>query len=102
MIEFTNMQVAGSLPQFFDETDKRGAVAQAHSNYAHGGGWQDFQGFTLKGAFKEGAAQLNYPDDPPTREISRAKLRDELVIMFEHAWVAVVQLDGTFRVARMD
>ncbi len=34
--------------------------------------------------------------------ISRTVLREETIIVFQYSWVAVVQPDGKYRVARMD
>ena len=95
------MEVAGYLPQFLDENDPRPAVEQIHTAYGHSGGWSDFAGFKLVSE-ENGFYSLSYPDDPPTRELSRATLRDEKVILFQHSWVAVIQPDGSFRVARID
>ena len=90
----------GILPQFFDEADPRPARDQIHDRYAHGGGWHPFEGFQLKKG--ENGYYLAYPDDPPMREIARAKLRDEWVVLFEYDWVAIIQEDGTYEVASVD
>jgi hypothetical protein len=92
----------GFLPVFLNDSNPKDAVTQLNEAYAHGGGWHDFQGFTL---IKHGLLPhyaLSYPGDPPMRELARAKLRDETVVLFEASWVAVIQPDETFRVARMD
>jgi len=92
----------GILPQFINELDTRDAVSQIDTAYSRGGGWMDFEGFTLKHHADLLPSSITYPDDPPYFEIARAKLRDETILFFPHAWVVVVQLDGTFRVARID
>ena len=92
--------LVGLTPQFLSEDDPDDAVTQLNKHYGHGGGWRDFNGFTLKDS--ETAPQLTYPGDPPTDAVAHWKLRDERIILFDHAWVAVVQKDGSFRVARMD
>ena len=102
MIEFTNMNAAGFLPAFLSENSADDAVTQLNRNYAHGGGWQDFHGFTLHNKDKVGGSTLSYKGDPDMREISRGVLRDETVILYQCEWVAVVQKDGSYRVARMD
>ena len=90
----------GVLPMFFDEADPNPASVQIHHRYAHGGGWHPFSGFELK---KDGRGHyLSYPEDPPMREIAQGKMRDETIILFDHNWVAIVQRDGTFEVARVD
>jgi len=90
----------GILPQFFDEADPRPAREQINENYAHGGGWHPFEGFEL-GQDKKGY-YLDYPEDPPMREIARAKLRDETIVLFQYDWVAIIQKDGTFEIASVD
>ncbi len=106
MIEFTNMEVAGLIPDFLDEADPRSAVEQIHENYNHGGGWRDFKGYELSGGTNAGAigilCSINYPGDPPVYEVSRAKLRDETLILFQHQWLAVIQVDGSYRISRLD
>jgi hypothetical protein len=105
MLWFThNADALGILPTFLSDEDPRPAVEQLNANYAHGGGWHDFKGFTYHDGKEDGdcRARLEYPDDPPMREVGRTLLRDELIIVFEYSWVAVVQRDGSYRVARMD
>lgn len=110
MIMFSNMEVAGLLPSFLDEADERGAVEQIDAHYQHGGGWKDFTGFILGGHIDRGYT-LQYPGDPPEREVSRAVMRGELIVLFESSWVAVIKPDMTFsqdgwlgdyKVARID
>ena len=108
MIQFTDMNVAGFIPAWLNEEDDRSAVQQLAANYTHGGGWRNFQGFTLEkiggGAPmpKEHAVQLAHAGDPPTVERSRGWLRGELVVVFDYGWVAVIQTDNSLAVARMD
>ena len=98
MLEFSDMseRAVGIIPQFLSEYCEDDAVTQLNANYAHGGGWRDFEGFSLVGD------ELHYPGDPPTLKLSEGKLRGERILVFEYGWVAVVQPDNTFRVARMD
>ena len=100
MIEFTHMDAAGAIPWFLEWEDPRSATQQLHEAYAHGGGWRPFPGFTLHNAQRD--AFLTYPEDPDTHEISRARLREELIIVFENSWVAVVQPTGAYEISRMD
>lgn len=102
MIEFTNQKYAGLLPAFFSEYDPRSAKEQLHEAYAHGGGVHPFKGFTLHNPASVGKAYLKYPEDPPMQEISRAKLRDETIILFECDWLAIVQKNGDMIVTRVD
>lgn len=94
-----SFDLVGLTPAFISEFSDDDAVTQLDHNYRHGGGWHDFQGFT----FVDGEEpKLTYPGDPPTQAVAWWQLRDERIILFDHAWVAVVQPDGSFRVARMD
>lgn len=90
----------GLIPAFLSEHDPRPAVEQLHTNYAHGGGWRKFEGFLLVEENEHYA--LSYPGDPLMHEVGRAQLRDETVVVFEYSWVAVIQSDGTYEIARMD
>lgn len=87
----------GWIPTFLDADDPRSAKEQLDSNYQHGGGWHPMRGF----AMGDGHV-IAYPGDPPLHPIAEAKLRDELILIYRHAWVAIVQKDGTHEVARMD
>lgn len=92
----------GLIPSFLNEADPRPAREQLHEAYAHGGGWHPFYGFELQ---KEGAVEtwwLKYPEDPPVRMLAYTTLREETICLFQFAWVAIVQKDGSFEIARMD
>lgn len=87
----------GFIPDFLHEGNPKSAKEQLHNNYGHGGGWRPFPGFKMNEK-----KQLTYPGDPPTIPLAEGKLREETIIIYQHAWVAIVQPDGTFEVARMD
>jgi len=90
----------GLIPSFLSEDDPRPAREQLDTGYVHGGGWNPFKGHEL---VKAGDSYcLTYPGDPPTPLLASTKLRDERILVFLHAWVAIVQADGSFEVARMD
>jgi len=106
-MHWTNIPAAGRLPFIFHDADPERAKEQIISRYAHGGGWHPFEGFTLHDSSRVGVATLAYPDDPDTREVSRATLHEgeeneELLILFEYSWIAVVRPDGTYEITRMD
>lgn len=94
------VDLVGYIPFGLSQNNPADAVSQLHASYTHGGGWHDFNSFTFKD--DETNPQLLYPGDPPTDAVAFWQIRDERIILFDHAWVAVVQLDKTFRVARMD
>jgi hypothetical protein len=87
----------GLLIDMLSACDPRPAREQLHTGYLHGGGWNPFKGFTLSPNNK-----LHYPGDPPTRPMAQAMLGDELIVVYKHAWVAIIQPDRSFEVCRMD
>lgn len=91
------ISMLGYIPGFLSEQDTRSAREQLDSNYSHAGGWNPFPGFTMKPN-----GDLQYPGDPPTRLLAETKLRDETIRFYEHAWVAIVQKDGSYEISRMD
>jgi hypothetical protein len=90
--------VTGYLPMWLDENDPDSAEKQLDKHYQHGGGFKHFDGFKMD----EDTFVLTYPEDPPIKPIARAEFRDEQIIFYPHAWVAIVQKDKSFRIARMD
>jgi hypothetical protein len=87
----------GYLPLFVSDANPRPAREQINEGYAHGGGWQPTRGFEM-----DGRGRLLYPGDPPMRPLAEAWLRDERLVFYEHAWLAIIQKDGTFEAARVD
>ena len=105
-------EVLGLLPEFLSPADERDVRTQLHENYAHGGGWQPFEGFELQRnlATHTGSHEavedpmaftLQYPEDPPVRALAYTTLRDETIILFQWSWVVVIGPWG-WEVARMD
>lgn len=87
----------GLIPSFLNEDDPRPAAQQIDAHYGHGGGWQPFKGHTM---LPDG--RLKYPEDPPLDWIGETKLRDEVIRMYQYAWVVIIQPDGSFEVSRID
>ena len=87
----------GYLPGFLSEKDPDKAREQLNKNYSHGGGW-----FPMKRFTKLPDGRLKYPGDPPLLPLAQTKLRDELIVLYEHEVVAIIQPDGSFEAARMD
>lgn len=77
--------------------DDRPVREQLNEGYAHGGGWQPFDGFTM-----DEGARLCFPGDPPQSPRVWTTYNGERIIFYDHAWVAILQSDGSFEVARMD
>jgi hypothetical protein len=86
----------GALPTMLSEFNTAPAKQQLDHGYAFAGGWQPFKGFVLN---KDNS--LSYPGDPPLRPIASAQLRDELVLLYDGNWVAIIQPDRSFEVTRM-
>jgi hypothetical protein len=104
----------GLIPMFLCEDDPRPAVEQFNERYAHGGGWRDLtvgdRGFHLMGG---NPGMLKYSGDPPMHPLASAYLHrvgesgddawtGERIVVYESGFVAVIQPDGEFRVARLD
>lgn len=93
-------RMLGMLPSFVNENDDKPLKDQVHRAYAHGGGWNEFEGFKLE---KNGRWYAPcYPEDPPMKELARITVRDEILSIFEYSWVAVIKKDGSYNVARID
>ena len=104
MTEWTNPQYAGPyLPMIFNEGDPRTAQEQANHRYDHGGGWNSFngRGFELKGTADKGF-QLAFPGDPHMRELSRTQFHEQLLVLFECSWMAIIEDGKMIDVARID
>jgi hypothetical protein len=89
-------EMLGYIPIWLSYDDPRSARAQINAGYTMGG-WNDFEGFRLG---KDNS--LHYPGDPAIKPLAEAQLRDELIVFYPHSWVAIIQPDRTFRVARID
>lgn len=89
--------LVGYIPEFLSPDDPRPAKEQFNDAYAHGGGWNPMEGWELLPL-----RRLKYPGDPPLKPVAELILRDETILVYPHAWVAIVQADGSFEVARMD
>jgi hypothetical protein len=85
-------EVLGYLPGFLSVNDPRPAREQLAAAY----GWSPFAGFTMT------ERGLEYPGDPTMPLLAEAKLRDEVVRLYDCSWVAIVQPDGSYEIARMD
>jgi hypothetical protein len=92
--EMTNIEEWGLIITFLDGNDPRSAKEQFDAHY----GWQHFDGFTLNME----SLELSYPDEPPLEPISIMLFRNEVIILYPHAWVLILQKDNSWEVCRMD
>ena len=88
----------GLIPTFLRIDDPRPAAVQFDERYHFGGGWQPQSGLT-KGRRRY---SLDYPGDPPLEPIAAMILREETIMIYPHAYVAIWQKDGSFEACRMD
>lgn len=91
-------EALGYIPNFLSVADSRPAKEQFNERYVFGG-WRPFGTgqWTMNDKF-----ELMYPNDPPLRPVAWTMLRDERIVVYVHAWVAIIQPDGSFEVCRMD
>lgn len=90
-------EMLGYIPGWLNVKNPKSAREQLNDGYAFGG-WKPFKGFRLN----PNTLELNYPGDPPTIPLAKTKLRDELIVFYQHSWVGVIQPDMSFEVCRMD
>lgn len=90
----------GLWPDIFDAEDPRPAREQVNDRYDYGGGWRPMRGFEMD----MNTAGLSYPGDPELLPFARCELplTQEVVWFYPHSQIAIVQMDGSFEVARMD
>ena len=88
-------EMCGFIPSFLREHDPRPAKEQFNERYL--GGWNPFSGFEMQ---KD--KSLKYPNDRPEYMVASIEFNNETIYIYNHAWVAIVQQDGTYEVARMD
>lgn len=90
----------GLIPSFLSPNNPAPAKEQIDANYQHGGGWRKME----KWKYDPKTKAITYPGDEsrPEHLLAEARLRDELILIYTHAWVCIVQPDGYFEVARVD
>jgi hypothetical protein len=93
---FELTDVLGFIPEFISELDPRPAREQIADNYC--GGWRPMRGMARNPI----TSALTYPGDPPMVPLATARLRDEIIYVYESGWTAIVQPDGSFEVSRLD
>jgi hypothetical protein len=94
----------GAIPDFLRADDERPAAEQFAERYAFGGGWSPMAGW--KTEQREGKLEqvldIRYPGDEPLRPFALIEFRDEKIWIYESAWVAIEQPDGSVSISRMD
>jgi hypothetical protein len=87
----------GYIPDFLDINNPKTAIEQFDIAYKHGGGWSNFQGFTLLDNMR-----IRYPGDNPLKPFAMATFRDQEIYVYPGPWVMVKSSDGSFQISRMD
>lgn len=93
---WADFEALGFLPGFLNAADPRPAQEQLEANYTMGGGWH-----TGPTDIDEDGTML-YPGDDPLPWVIGTHLRDERILFYPFALVAIVQPDGSFVTQRMD
>ena len=86
----------GYIPTFLDEADPRPAQEQFDERYVSG--WHPLPGWQFDARRKS----IQYPDDPVLVPLAVMRLRNQKIYVYRSAWVAIVDADGAYEVARMD
>jgi len=89
----------GYIPMWLDEDDPDPAWKQIDKNYKHGGGWHSSR---TNSRAKMLGHVFYYPGDPPQHPLATARMRDEIIVFYPHAFVAIFQKDGSWDMARID
>ncbi len=91
-------ELIGFIPEFLDESDSRTTREQLNENYAHGGGWRPMKGWKMCLADHS----IEYPGDSSLLPVAKIEFREDTLFIYPHAWVMLIQADGTHEIARMD
>jgi hypothetical protein len=91
------------LTWFRNDEEGTPAIEQANSGYLNTGGCP-FEPTAVKFELDSSGEEyaLRYENDPPLKELARTRIGEETVVVFEYAWVAIIQPDKTFVVSRCD
>ncbi len=97
---YGDIYAAGIIPQMLRDGAPLTALEQLDQGYAHGGGWQEFDGFDVTD--NGDSVTLRYPGDPPYHSVARVTINGSRVFVLPYAWVCVITQGGVPHVARMD
>jgi hypothetical protein len=89
----------GYIPTFLSVNDPRPAKEQINTRYAHGGGWNSSKSFDFD---LKGLKLLSKHGDPPLEPLAETWLRYEHILYYDSSFVAIVQIDGSYEIARID
>jgi hypothetical protein len=89
-------EACGFIPSFLNIEDERPMKEQINDHYI--GGWHPFEGFQLK----KKSWTIGYSGDPDMQPLAGAALHGEVLAVYPHAWVMIVQDDSSYEIARLD
>ncbi len=93
--------IVGALVLCWDKNDPRPAIEQHDERQMGNGPWSD-----SKGKFKLDPETyfLKYPGDPAYKPMAIAELplTKQKIIVYNHAWVVILDEDGSWTVDRRD
>lgn len=90
----------GFIPGFLSEDDERPAKEQIEANYV--GGWRPMPGWEMGPAGVIEYRPNGEDSDPPLIPTAMTCLRDEVIMFYDHAWLVILQPNGSFEVSRVD
>lgn len=89
----------GMIPNFIDPASEEPLKDQLDRSYICG--FKHQEGFTLR-ELSDGTYHALYEGDPPQIEVDRWEVCGQLLVLFPYAYVAAIEADGSYAVARMD
>lgn len=98
--------ILGPIPDWISPADPRPAREQIDEHYAHGGGWRPDN--TSHWTYDPTSGTLTFTGDPPMEAIAACQLRNEVISLYPHAWLAINRTDlepgapGWLEVCRVD
>jgi hypothetical protein len=94
-------ELLGLIPAIIRQEDPRPVREQVADRYAHGGGWHPFG----QGAWRLGSGmKLQFPGDPAMKPLAATTmpLSGEVVYLYAHSMILVMNSDHNYEVSRMD
>jgi hypothetical protein len=106
IVTYQNLDAFGMIPDMLNPASDEPMWKQIDRNYAHGGGWKDYKGFTVH-KDDNGKYRLSHEGDPDLHEIGRIRFGSQMIVLFDYSWVLWMSLniDGDMvdhKIARVD
>lgn len=106
IVAYENLNAFGLIPMMLNPASDEEMWKQIDRNYAHGGGWRDYDGFTVVKQ-DNGKYHLQHSGDPDLKEIGRIRFGSQMIVLFDYSWVLWMSLniDGDMvehKIARID